>query len=175
MLGGYRVAGPTTETRETTRRDGTALDLEAGLAHRSYRNDGFATTTYEGRISGRLDLFRLGPTLRGAFTELQVGLAVAKNRYTIGASEWDTILLTRFAFGMYLGRSGELAAHYDHRRDGLAGGMIIPGIGAGFLGSAGLSYRTWLGDTLGLSVDGTVGAAWILGGALLVRQGGQTW
>lgn len=175
FLAGYRLVGPTTDPADAHGKDGSALDLEGAAGHRSYQADGFATTTVEARASGRLDLFHLGSTLRGSFTELSLGVALAKHQYAIGASENDTILLTRFALGMYLGPAGELSMHFDHRRDTLAGGMLVPGIGAGYLGFAGASFRTWIGDTFGFAVEGDVGSAWLLGAALRVRQGGRTW
>lgn len=187
VLVSARFVGPTTRAEDTRRVDGSFLDAELVGGHRAYRMDGFSTTLVEWRASGRLDLHHLGGTLRGSFAELQVGAALATHRYSVGASERDVLLLTRIGWGMYLGphagergplglsRAGEATVFYDHRRDTIAGGMLLPGIGAGYLGFAGVSARYWLDRTFGLAADGLVGSAWIGGVSLLVRDGGRAW
>ncbi|MBI2393140.1 MAG: hypothetical protein HYV09_26380 [Deltaproteobacteria bacterium] len=187
VLVSARLVGPGTRPEDTRHlaepqthpADGSFLDAELVGGHRGYLGDGFSTTWVEWRASGRLDLHHVGSTLRGSFAELQLGAALATHRYSIGASERDVLLLTRIGWGMYVGRglshAGEVTVFYDHRRDTITGGMLLPGIGAGYLGFAGFSARYFLDRTFGVAAEGLVGSAWIGGVSLVVRQAGRAW
>lgn len=151
------------------------LDLEGVVSHRAYRNDGFRALTFEARLSGRYDLAHFAPTLRGSFAELQVGAAVASYQYAHGSVEADDLLLLRVGYGMYLGRWSEASIYYDHRRDTIAGGALIPGIAAGYGGFVGLDARWFLDERWGVAFDARAGGAYLLGASLVFRQGASTW
>jgi hypothetical protein len=168
-----RLSGPTTRPQAT--RDGTYVDLVAALTHRAFRGDGFSTLTAEMRFAGRLDLHRFARTMRGSFAELQIGGALASHHYAHGGSEGDGVLIVRVAYGLYLGRSSELSLFYDHRRDTLAGGMLLPGIGAGYVGVFGVQGRHFFDRAWGLSADAQVGSAYMAALSLVFRQGAVAW
>ncbi len=159
--------------------DGSFLELGGAVTEHRETALGFSTRTFEAAVSGRLDLVRLGPTLRGAFAELGSGLAFARTRYhtTVAVpSDHDSLLLGRIGFGMYLGRGvhhgSELLGFYDHRHDGYVGGLTMGGLMSGTLGRFGLSSRVWLGECLGVTGLLETGAATRIGLGLQFRSGG---
>lgn len=174
---GLRLMGPTPGSR-TLARDGSFVDVEGALTDHAYPRDGFGTTIAELSVKGRLDLARFDGELSGAFVEGLVGAGLMVDRYRSAAgTDADSILLTRFAFGTYLGRPttdgvhGEASLFYDHRRDGFAGGLQPRGIGAGFLGSFGANARVWLGRSWGVGLNAQAGSA-LIGGLSLHFRGG---
>jgi len=159
-------------------RDGTFLDLASALTHRGFYGDGFTTLTGEVRLVGRLDLHRFARTMRGSFAELHVGGALASHRYSYGGRESDGVLIVRMAYGLYLGhgvRSGEVSLFYDHRRDTIAGGMLLGGIGAGYVGVAGVQGRYFFDGSWGVASDVQVGSAYLAAVSLVFRQGAVAW
>jgi hypothetical protein len=149
--------------------DGSRLAIRVG--GRLQRDDEDMTTQRVGELEleGRLDLFHLDRLLRGTFVESAMGIGALQVTYSNADSELDSILLTRFAWGMYL-PTGELALYYDHRRDGLAGG-IAAWRAAGYIGSIGAALD--LGITGPWAVHGEVqfGNAWLTTLALAYRGG----
>ncbi len=92
-------------------------------------------------------------------------------------SEGTEQLLARWAYGVWIGRptaSGapwaEVSGFYEHRHDGYAGGLKMPGLFSGVLGSFGGRALAWLTEDVGALVEGQVGSALVLGGSVLVRQ-----
>ena len=74
------------------------------------------------------------------------------------------------AYGFYLGDRGELLFDYNHRRDGLPGGLSIDGIAAGSFGSVGVTGRGFFGNgRYGLEAYGRFGSAWVGGANFLYR------
>lgn len=121
--------------RLTRPRAGDGSRLEAGLelVHHRYGSDGFAVSSIAARVAGRLDLAHVGASLDGAFAELSAGAGAERTGYA-GAADWNSMLLGRFAFGVYLGRGrGEARLYYDNRRDDYAGGLALKR-GSGFIG-----------------------------------------
>lgn len=171
-----RLSGPTTTPSAV--KDGSYVDLVTALTHRAFHRDGFSTVTAELRFAGRLDLHRFARTMRGSFAELQVGGALANHHYTYGGNESDGILIVRLAYGLYLGhgvRSGEVSLFYDHRRDTIAGGMLLGGIGAGYVGVLGVQGRWFFHEQWGLAGDAQVGSAYMAGLSLVFRHGAVAW
>jgi hypothetical protein len=162
-------------------RDGSFFDLYTGLAEQRYVTYGFVTDSAEMLGTGRLDLGRVGPSLRGSFVEMSLGLALVRTRYVLEGlsvpADFESLLLGRIAFGVYLGRGvhrgGEVTAYYDHRHDDYAAGMKVPGLGGGAVGHAGLSARYFFSNRLGAGVVAEAGSALVTGISLLFRAGGQ--
>lgn len=179
VLGAVRLFGPLPEGHGPVAEDGSFVDLEIAGLHHGYRSDGFRVVTAELGISGRLDLERIDPHLRGSFGELGTGFAAQLFDYDYGdlslGDHIETMLLGRFAYGMYIGRPpaphGELAFYYEHRHDDYVGG--IPGIGIGIIGYFGLDATVMLTDSWGLSSDVALGSAFMGGLSLLYRNRGE--
>jgi hypothetical protein len=129
----------------------------AGRIHRD-DDDRVTLSTVELELAGRLDLVRLEAALAGQFAELSTGIGVERASYA-GVHDDNSLLLGTFAWGVYLGRRGEAAIFYDHRRDSLAGG-IAAGRAAGFVGS------------FGGAVDVTVAPRWAVRGQV---EYGNAW
>ncbi|MBX3184939.1 MAG: hypothetical protein KF915_20120 [Polyangiaceae bacterium] len=163
--------------------DGSSFDLSLAGTRHDFSPERFATTTLEGTVGGRLDLVRLGPTLRGSFAEMAVGWAFTRTGYDVrglnGAkipADHSEILLYRMGFGSYLPEGqGELSLYYDHRHDGYAAGFLMGGLGSGVAGHFGFQGRYFpksraLQDSLGVGLDAQVGSARVLGLSLLFRE-----
>jgi hypothetical protein len=174
----WRAFGPRSDRMY---RDGSYLDLHTGVTEQRYVFSGFVTDSVELSATGRLDLARLGPTLRGSFAELSTGVALARTRYAIDGvsvpADLESLLLGRIAFGAYLGRGihrgSEAMFFYDHRHDDYAAGMKVPGLGGGTLGHVGLSLRYFFNRHLGVGSTLQAGSAYVAGVSLLFRNGGQ--
>lgn len=175
--GAFRFAGP---RPDRSARDGSFLDLYAGLAEQRYVLEGFVSDLAEVSLSGRLDLVRIGPSLSGAFAELSTGVALFRTDYHLNgvsvAPDYESLLLGRIAFGAYLGRGqrrgSEVVAYYDHRHDDYAAGLKIPGLGSGALGHFGLSGRYFFSPQLGFGLMAEAGSAYVTQVSLLFRAGG---
>jgi len=152
--------------RLTRRRPGDGSRLEVGLelVHHRYGSDGFAVSSAAVRVAGRLDLAHVGDSLDGAFAELSAGAGAERTGYA-RAADWNSMLLGRFAFGVYLGRGrGEARLYYDNRRDDYAGGLALKR-GSGFIG--------YFGTDGHLRLFGRWSLAWALerGAANIARLG----
>lgn len=179
-LGGFRFFGPTpsSKTSPSSRApDGSYFDIETAFTHHRYTSDGFAISTGELALSGRLDLRHIGPTLQGSFAEISVGAALEGNHYFALPDTESELLLGRFAFGIYLGHSGfprgETMLYYDHRHDGFAAGFPSNNVGGGPLGHLGSLSRLYLNPHIGLLLDAQIGSALVLGMSLLIRPEGS--
>lgn len=156
------------------RRDGSFLELEGAALHQRHPHLGFFSTTGEVAVRGRLDLERIGPRLRGAFAEGRFGASMSALRSRDVDTDADSAVMARIGVGAYLGRGqGEVELYYDHRRDTFAGGMLLPGIPAGYAGFVGLRAERYFGEHLGVRLDAQAGSAGILGASLLFRHGGK--
>lgn len=172
----YRFFGPRPRGNGVPK-DGSFLDVEFALTNHAYRSSGFSVTTGELNLLGRLDLVRVGPTLRGSFAELGLGIGYAVHHYAGIANEADDLLTPRFAFGMYIGHEGsprgEVAAYYNHRHDGFAGGLKARGLGSGTAGSFGVGGRVYASHTWGFMFDAAAGSAYVGQVGVLFRSGGH--
>lgn len=175
----YRLRGRTPRRQA---KDGSFADLAMGVRYHRFGPEDFAVITPEWHLDGRLDLGRLGHTLRGSFAEGQLGAAFELYKFEApGSRVRDNafgMLLARMGFGVYLGkgaqRTGELLAYYDHRRDDFAAGLGVRGIGGGVLGHFGLSGHYYLTRHWGFSGLFEVGSAYVMGLTLRYRhQGGR--
>ncbi len=173
LEGAYRFTGPTTTAATSPGVEPSWVDLELALTSHDMRREDVTRTTGEVWVSGRYAMSNIGPSLRGSFAEGAAGLGLASVAHTRD-TDTDTLLLGRFGYGFYLGAKprGDVTAYYEHRRDGIAGGMKIPGIGAGYLGSVGARGRVYLDERFGVAVDVQAGSAAIAGVSLLFREGG---
>ncbi|MBU1412821.1 hypothetical protein KKC22_15025 [Myxococcota bacterium] len=133
-------------------RDGSFLELSAGLIRHEFLPERFLVTTPECFLLGRMDLRRMHPSLVGSFAELGAGwgMEFTDFRDVDGRLDRSQLLLFQVAYGLYLGsgeRSGEVKLFYDHRHDDWAGGA--QGV-LGFFGLRGRFYfsRHWGVDWL---------------------------
>ncbi len=172
----YRFFGPGPKSSPLAK-DGSYLDAEFALTNHAYTSNGFSVTTGELNVGGRLDLWRVGETLRGSFAELGFGFAYAVHRYAGLATEVNDLLTPRFAFGMYLGHTGyprgELTAYYEHRHDGFVGGMKTTGLGSGNAGHFGVAGRVFASRNWGVGFDASAGSSYMGQIDLLFRYGGR--
>ena len=172
--GGHRLGGPGPGGGA---RDGSFLDLDLGLSRHHYGTERFALWTSDVLLNGRLDLGRVGPSLRGSFAEMGVGWALQVYQYRVrdAVADINELLLSRFAFGWYLGApgsyNGEVSVGYDHRHDGLAAGLRVRGLGSGVAGHFEARGRVFRG-AWGLGAEAQVGSAYVVGLSVLFRQGG---
>lgn len=142
-----------------------------------YDDDRFASSTIEAALEGRYELARIAPSLDGSFVTGQVGFGAERIRYDVPGMpvDWTSLFLGRFSFGIHLGDGGarhaEVEAYYDHRRDQLTGGLLLPSGANGFVGHLGViatGYRGRWGLTGGVDV----GSAWVARLGLKVRFAG---
>lgn len=158
--------------------DASRLEVVSAATHHRYPDDGFAVSTLEGGVAGRLDMARIGDSLAGSFADLSLGLGgELTNYYTPGAgADLGEILLVRFGYGVAFGCPGrvhgEASIYYDHRRDTFTGG-ISPGTGpgSGFMGLIGVEGLVHLGSRWGLRARFEQGAARVFNLGLLTRFG----
>lgn len=145
--------------------------LYARVGGRVQRDDVDRTTQAVGELElgGRYDLRRLDAALRAGFVEMSTGIGLNRVRYAKTTTEIDTLLLHRFGTGMYL-PGGEWQIFYDHRRDGLAGG-IAAYRAAGFVGSVGANVDLRVHGPWAVRGEVQLGNAWVSTLALSYRGG----
>ncbi|RYZ35897.1 MAG: hypothetical protein EOO71_33830, partial [Myxococcaceae bacterium] len=158
--------------------DGTALDVEGFATYHRYPTEGFTVGGGEFSLRGRYAMSRLSPRLSGSFAEGSVGLSYQGYVYP-GPVADDNLhgqLLYTFGYGVWLGRGGpfkgEAMLYYDHRKDGLVGGLR--GRGGGIIGSFGLRGRVLLTDRWGVSAEAQAGGALMGRLSLVYAVGGDT-
>ena len=171
--GGYLDAGGASRAAETGARwrligpaagaavaGASRLVVRAALRVERDDDDRVTVATGETELAGRLDLAQLDPVIRGSFLELSVGAGLARTTYPMARHDLDAILLAGFAWGAYLGDRGELRLFYDHRRDGLAGGLAASRA-AGFLGSVGAGADVRVRGPWAVRGQLQIGNAWV--------------
>lgn len=152
--------------------DGSHLEVGAATSFHEHGEERFDVLGLEGFVAGRVELARIGPTLRGAFAGLLVGAGSERIAYDDLPHDWNGNLLGRFGFGVYLGDSGEIEAYYDHRRDDYAGGLALAR-GGGFLGHFGLRGHIDVVRPWGLAWQLERGSANVARLAVRYRWGGR--
>ena len=149
---------------------GDRLHVRAAARYHRDDADDVSLATAELEVVLRGELRRLDPLLAGTFLELSTGAGLERATYARGAHDLDSLLLGRFAWGMYLGRCGEATLFYDHRRDSLAGGLYT-WRASGFVGSFGAGALIPVAGPWAVRGQLEVGNAWL--GTLALRyQGG---
>jgi len=150
--------------------DGSRLYARAAARYHHDDPDDLALATAELEVVLRGELRHVDPRLAGLFLELATGAGVERAGYARGAHDLGAILLARFAWGAYLGRRGEAALFYDHRRDDLAGGLYA-WRASGFVGSVGARAQAAIAGPWAVRGELQVGNAWV-GTLALCYQGG---
>jgi hypothetical protein len=165
----YRPWGP---RPGATAGDGSYAEVQLGGFHHRYGPEAFDLNGVDATAQARLDLARLGPTLAGSFAEAAFGLGVNFTHFRTGAraTDGDDVLLFRFAYGLYLGRAGEVSLFYDHRHDDYAGGLKLTGLVSGVAGHVGAQGRWFFGDHWGLAAEAQVGSAYLAGLSVTYRS-----
>jgi hypothetical protein len=172
----YRLTGPMPSNRPASR-DGSFVDIEGALTRHAFTSNRFAMTTAEIAIAGRFDMGRVGPSLRGSFAEMGVGVALQVNAYdtTAATADVEDLLLARFGYGMYIGRigrpRGEMTVYYDHRHDEFTAGLKTGGLVSGVAGHFGIAAHLYMSDHWGLAAEAAVGSAYLTGLSVLFRHG----
>ena len=188
VAAGYRfwgAAGP----RAAEFTDGSFLELRTAGTYQRFLEEEFDTATAELSLNARVDVERVLPTVRGGFTEFQLGYGLRftdfrrlRPEQSLGervffGDQQDDLLLARFAFGFYLGdpveRGGEFQLFYDHRHDGFDAGLKAAGVGSGVGGHFGLNSFYYITQHYGLELSASVGSAWVLGASLRTRVGNK--
>lgn len=155
---------------------GERLSVTGAATLHHFGNADFTTTLVETSLTGRIDLTRVGATLKGSFTSLQIGYGLQRIDYDIDnvGPDYNGLLLSRFSYGFYLPFGGELESYYAHRRDGFAGGLSpSERNGSGFLGHVGLQLRQPVNEQFSLRAGTELGSAWIVHTGFEVRLGGE--
>lgn len=164
----WRLFGPEATGRAVAAGSRVVVRVAARLERDD--DDRVTLATAEAAISGRLDLAALDPAIRGSFAELSVGAGISRTTYPRDRHDAAAVLLGGFAWGAYLGERGELAVSYDHRRDGLAGGLAASHA-AGFVGSFGASADVRVRGPWAVRGQVQVGNAWVSTLGLRYRGG----
>ncbi|MFB1483639.1 hypothetical protein [Corallococcus sp. RDP092CA] len=158
--------------------DGTSLDVEGFATYHRYPTEGFTLGGGEVALRGRYALARFGPRFAGAFVEGGLGVSAQAYSYP-GRVDDDNLygqLLYTFGYGVWLGRGGPLRGEavlfYDHRKDGLVGG--VRGRGGGMVGSFGLKGRVLVTERWGVAAEAQAGGALMGRLSLVYAVGGDT-
>ena len=178
---GYRLFGAREGSARA--RDGSYLEPHIGLASERFDHYGFLTSSLELAVDGRLDAERLLPDVRGAFFQGTVGWSPQWTEFDVpgvNVTDASSLLLVHSGFGVYVGPGadpasgaarGELELYYDHRRDGLAGGMKTLGPSSGFAGHVGLRGEYFATESWGMRGRVELGSTWVLGSSIVFRAG----
>ncbi|MBA3540734.1 MAG: hypothetical protein H0T79_14075 [Deltaproteobacteria bacterium] len=164
----WRLRGPPATNAPIS--DGSRLYLRAATRYNRDNPDDVSQLTFETEIVGRLDLQYLDVLLDATFLELSTGLGMEGVTYANAVHDWGSLLLGRFAWGMYLGSRGEASLFYDHRRDSMAGGLPA-WRAAGFFGSVGASTTAVITGPWALRAELEIGNAWVTTIALRYQGG----
>lgn len=155
---------------------GEGLEATTAFTYHHFGSEDFSTYVGELSVGGRVEMRRLGESLRGSFTTMSVGLGIQVTSFDVQGIGSDThaLLLGHFGYGFYLPKSGELESYYEHRRDTFTAGTS-PGDrnGSGFLGHFGLRLRQPIHHRFAIRAQAEIGSAYLLTGGLEVQWGKQ--
>jgi hypothetical protein len=149
---------------------GHRVEARAGVRSHQDDVDDVGQLVGEVEVAGRFDFGAFGGPLAGAFGEVSLGVGLARVEYAQGRTDVDTILLGGFGFGANLGGRGEARVFYDHRRDGLVGGLAA-GRAAGFVGSFGAGIDVRLRGPWAVVGELQIGNGWLTTLAVGYRGG----
>jgi hypothetical protein len=174
--GRFRLAG---RMPGRTGTDGTSLDVVAATTRHEVGGLGAHSWAGEVQLQGRLDAERFARSLEGLFGELSLGFGTRFVSYDRAGLSWedaDDLLIFRTAMGMYVGHKwgfqGEVSGYYEHRRDTFTGGLLVNGLGSGFLGHFGVQGAVQVTEEVGFTAQAEVGAAVVAGLGVRFRYGG---
>lgn len=162
-----RLAGE----RPLWRRGETALGLRLRGEHFRNQVGGVDATRLDVALRGHLAGADVAPELAGTFAELDVGAGVEIDQFAPGGADLTDRLVSRMAWGRHLGDGGALRLFYDHRRDGLAGG-IAAGRASGFVGTIGAEAALPLAPGWAATGSLEFGSGWVVGAGLRRDVGG---
>ncbi len=145
--------------RDELNGDGSFLGLRLGHLNDA-TVEGTAANVFRFEAVSRVDGKRVGRLLDGSFFEFSLGYGLGWDTYVDEeVREFNSLLLGRFAYGLYLGDGGELALFYDHDHESFAGGLKLDGVASGLFGHVGLSARIPVYDAVDLYGEFAVGSA----------------
>ena len=149
------------------------VDLQLAVTQLYLADEEIDTTSVELVVPMRLDLARVGRTLRGGFAELALGGLLSTVHYgAVDNRDTDSALMARGTLGAYLGDgNGEVTLYYDHRRDTLAGGLHGGGVSAALLGFVGASATWFPTRNVGATATVELGSALLAGLGVAIRFG----
>ncbi len=151
---------------------GDRLVIATALRHHRDRLDDVTIDTGDFLVAGRADLSRLDPALAGQFLEASAGAGIERAGFRSDAHDLNSLLLGGFGYGLYLGRGAEVSMFYDHRRDGMAGG-IDAWRAAGFVGSVGVRAHARLAPHWLVRGELQIGNGWVTTAALRYEGGSR--
>jgi len=161
---GVRVLGG---VRGRPARDGSAVELAIAGYDRRFDDDGLRATVLAIAARGRYELARVGPSLAGSFATLEVGVGHERLHFDAGVDA-ASLLLARFGWGVELGDDAEVELFYDHRRDALAGRLVLDAGANGFAGHVGVEGAAFRGRW-GVTGSIEAGAHWVARLAVAAR------
>lgn len=143
----------------------TTVDVSIAGAQERRHDQGLRVATLEAGALARIDLARIGPSMRGTFATLGAGFGAERIRYmSTLAADTSSLFNGHIGWGFVLGdgraRALETELYYDHRRDTLAGGLTVPVPSNGFVGYVGVVSTAWR-DRWGFSARLDVGSAYV--------------
>ena len=150
---------------------GNCLFVRAGGRLQRDRDDRVTQLVGEIEVQARIGLARFDRAFKSSFVELSTGLGANRVTYASMVSEIDSLLLGGFAWGSYV-PGGEVRVYYDHRRDGLAGG-IDAWRASGFIGSFGAAADLNVSGPWALRGELQIGNAYLTTLAVAYRGGAQ--
>ena len=160
--------------RFLSNRSGEYLEATSAFTYHHFGSESFSTYLGEASLGARVEMRRLGESLRGSFTTMSVGAGYQTTAYGVDGVSSDSIglLLGHFGYGFYLPRAGEIETYYEHRRDTFtAGSSPSSRNGSGFLGHFGVRMRQPLSKRFVLQAQAEIGSAYLLTGGLEVQWG----
>ena len=153
---------------------GEYLEATTAFTYHHFGSEEFSTYVGELSVGGRMEMQRIGETLRGSFATMSVGAGWQVTDYSPSGLGSDSLalLLGHYGYGFYLPKSGELEMYYEHRRDNFtAGSSPSSRNGSGFLGHFGVKLRQPISRQFAIQAQAEIGSAYLLTTGLEVQWG----
>ena len=188
----FDVINPATGAVAATYTLATVADVDAAVAAARAAQAGWAAATPVDRAGVLAKLAELMEAEADTFIAEEVAqcgkpVRLATEFDVPGSNVTEPLgqLLLRSGFGLYIGArapaqrsapagalpGGEVEIYYDHRRDGLAGGIKTLGPNSGFAGHVGLRGEYYPTAAWGMNAIIERGSTWVLGSAVSFRTG----
>lgn len=149
------------------------LELRVGLTYLDHTPGDFTAWTGETQLVSRLGLEHISPTLVGAFVDSGMGVALRNVLYPNKHSTTESLLLAHFGFGVYVGENSEAQVYYNHRHDGFAAGLLLPGLPSGVAGHFGTQIALGFTPMWRVMLEAQVGSAVVASAAIQYRHVGE--